>query len=91
MELSEKNKVSQQEYNQNYPCNVSTPLGGGAAGSMGSPRKKCRSGGGGGGGGGDNLLMLSEDQAATLPLLHLVRQLLRNASTQTHMRLQVIL
>ena len=30
-----------------------------------------------------------EDKKSTLPLLHLVKQLLRNASTQTHMRLQV--
>lgn len=33
---------------------------------------------------------MSDDQSATLPLLHLVRQLLRNASTQTLMRLQAI-
>ncbi|XP_076028585.1 E3 ubiquitin-protein ligase HERC2 isoform X2 [Oratosquilla oratoria] len=33
---------------------------------------------------------LAEDQTSTLPLLHLVRQLLRNASTQTLMRLQAI-
>ena len=82
MEMTEKNKVSQHEHSLNYSSNVGTPGG--------SPRKKCRS--------GDcnasnrptcDNMILSEDQTATLPLLHLVRQLLRNASTQTLMRLQV--
>ncbi|KAB7494648.1 E3 ubiquitin-protein ligase HERC2, partial [Armadillidium nasatum] len=33
---------------------------------------------------------IADDQSHTLPLLHLVKQLLRNATTQTHMRLQAI-
>lgn len=73
-EWTEKNKVMQGS------CS-------GAGGINSSPRKNVRGEGGASRRSCDN--SVSEDQSATLPLLHLVRQLLRNASTQTLMRLQV--
>ena len=73
-EWTEKNKVMQGTSSS------------GTAGINISPRKNTRGEGGASRRSCDN--SVSEDQSATLPLLHLVRQLLRNASTQTLMRLQ---
>lgn len=72
-EWTEKNKVMQGSSS-------------GAGGINASPRKNTRGDGAASRRSCDN--SVSEDQSATLPLLHLVRQLLRNASTQTLMRLQ---
>lgn len=87
MEWSEKNKVTQSAVGG---ISSSTASGGVTSTTNMSPRKNMRS---------DTAAAaatrrscdnsMSEDQSATLPLLHLVRQLLRNASTQTLMRLQV--
>ncbi|KAK8398901.1 hypothetical protein O3P69_004178 [Scylla paramamosain] len=74
-EWTEKNKVMQGSSS-------------GTGGINTSPRKNTRVEGGASRRSCDN--SVSEDQSATLPLLHLVRQLLRNASTQTLMRLQAI-
>lgn len=73
-EWTEKNKVMQGSSS-------------GVGGLNASPRKNARGDGASLRRSCDN--SVSEDQSATLPLLHLVRQLLRNASTQTLMRLQV--
>lgn len=80
-ECTEKNKVTQS---QSATIGSINSVGGANI----SPRKNVRGGEGAAARRSfDN--SMSDDQSATLPLLHLVRQLLRNASTQTLMRLQV--
>lgn len=79
-ECTEKNKVTQS-------ATISSSINS-VGGANISPRKNVRGGEGAAARRSfDN--SMSDDQSATLPLLHLVRQLLRNASTQTLMRLQV--
>ncbi|XP_042876756.1 E3 ubiquitin-protein ligase HERC2-like isoform X6 [Penaeus japonicus] len=81
-ECTEKNKVTQS---QTATIGSINSVGGANI----SPRKNVRGGEGAAARRSfDN--SMSDDQSATLPLLHLVRQLLRNASTQTLMRLQAI-
>ncbi|XP_042217246.1 E3 ubiquitin-protein ligase HERC2-like isoform X2 [Homarus americanus] len=79
-EWTEKNKVAQSS----TISSGNSVLGG----SNVSPRKNVRGEAASSRRSCDN--SMSDDQSATLPLLHLVRQLLRNASTQTLMRLQAI-
>lgn len=80
-EWKEKNKVTQT-------TTVSSSSSGAVGGSNASPRKNLKGDTGAASRRScDN--SIADDQSATLPLLHLVRQLLRNASTQTLMRLQV--